>query len=85
MRPLSRWLSVLLAFILLGLSVGSASAGTSHPTTDNQGRPRTYTYGATVSLARVDSINPVYVGTTIKFRIIVRRGDHDIPFRCHCE
>lgn len=80
MRLSSRLLSFLLTIILVGLSVGTASAGTSHPLTDNQGRPRTYTYGATVSLARVDSVNPVYVGTTITFRIIVRRGDHDIPF-----
>ena len=73
MAPLSRLLSVFLALILMGLSLATASAGDNHPAKS--------TYGATVSLSRIDSTaaDKIHVGTALQFRVFVRRGDHDIP------
>lgn len=71
MGPLSRLLSVFLVLILMGLSLATASAGSSHP----EGS----TYGARVSLSRVDAEDPVHVGTALEFRVFITPGDHTIP------
>lgn len=104
MRPLSRFLSVFLALILIGLSLVTVSANDkgllgntdthedgsvdhSHDpdgedddaatTGDNDtSRP---TYGAKVIISRTDAKSPVYPGDKIKFRVLVVRGNHDIP------
>ena len=92
MRPLSRLLSVFIALILLGVSLMTVSANdaldTDHapgsvdhvydPTASpaDESRPD---YGARVVISRVDSKSPVYPGDTIKFRVLIIRGNHTIP------
>ena len=65
MRPLSRLLSVFMALILLATSFVVASAHTGDPT-------------AKITIARVDTESDVYVGTKLKFLVIIERGGHDI-------
>ncbi|MDE2931908.1 MAG: hypothetical protein OXQ27_13455 [Chloroflexota bacterium] len=65
MRPLSRFLSVFLALVLLATSFLVASAHTGDPT-------------AKITIARVDTASDVHVGTKLKFLVIVERGGHDL-------
>ena len=80
MRPLSRLLSVLLALILLGIPLQTASAHT-----DNQGQTIEHnaenpTYGVTLTISLQDYEDPIHVGDKLTFFVIVERTNHFVPF-----
>ena len=92
MRPLSRLLSVFIALILMGTSLAVVSANDAlttdhaagsedhvHDLTASPADNSYPTYGARVIISRVDSKSPVYPGDTIKFRVLIIRGNHAIP------
>ena len=92
MRPLSRLLSVFIALILMGVSLGAVSANEDATADHEDGsvdhvRDLTINpadssypnYGARVVISRVDGESPVYPGTTLKFRVLIIRGNHNIP------
>ena len=78
MRSLSQLFSVSLALFLMGLSLATASAH-GEPTDHTADDHVADTDGAIVLIVRVGADSPIYPGDELKFRVLIRRGVHNIP------